>query len=59
MHFPAIIIAALSAGAHALPATNAAIGGDLSSSANPKPHDPVSLLFIVPYIAPTDTKYLP
>lgn len=42
MHHSTFLIAALSASAHALPAADAEIGGDLSSNLNPGPHDPVS-----------------
>ncbi|KAF6220739.1 hypothetical protein HO133_003172 [Letharia lupina] len=48
MHFSAVILAALSAGAHALPTADANIGGDLSSNLNPGPHNPAIGIFSNP-----------
>ncbi|CAF9936484.1 MAG: hypothetical protein ALECFALPRED_006866 [Alectoria fallacina] len=45
MHHSTFLIAALSASAHALPAADAEIGGDLSSNLNPGPHDPAIGIF--------------
>ncbi|KAL9077225.1 MAG: hypothetical protein Q9161_000491 [Pseudevernia consocians] len=48
MHFFAFLLTALRAGAHALPAANAILGGDLSSAFNTSPHNIAIATFLQP-----------